>query len=618
MGRKPHRLTEAPILGRMRAVRGSLWGPPPMPEFLTDQLAAHGFAPGEAGRCAALLAEHPGPASTASLFVDLGSSKFLEGDIDGAIASWRHAISSPHDAAAARGLLNLGLVYEHLHLSDRAVQVLESVRGRGIEPYVEVASLALARCQSANGDTEEAMDTIARLAHSHMQRSPEAPAFVDALYALGDLAMDAGRPDRAERSWTLAAAGAISPTQVAAHNRLIGLFLEQGREDQVLELLDRPTSAISPSVGRVLIDRVEALYRLDRLASAKELAAAAVRNELHPNDRFRLAELHLRHRQINDSIDQLEVLLASADDHVAPRAGFQLGEIYRAHGMADAAVSMFQLVVQYDDPQWTAKAERAHQALLNPELEPADQVAQGIEDLVEPVSLAEPSERVDEDPDDSFEVVSLAEPAIEVEADVVALDELEAVVLAEPAAQPVPPSPSTVESIDLTEQDLPAEAVIVDLRDDFETDVASAHSAVPFMVVDLDALDDEIADEPYGVAQADPRPVVTAATTQPAPAPVKPVGSSEQVAAPVQRSAASVFQVYADQPVSNPYAALAPEKLADDVRPSRRNPYAELAPSFEQEEPAPPDNVEAGDWQSMLPGWPSSDGSNSRAFSRYT
>ncbi len=138
----------------MFVLRGFRWGPSPLPDFLRSQLDAHGFGPNDAGRCARLINEHPGGAAASSLFVDLGSCKFLEADIDGAIASWRHTIASPHDAAAARSLLNLGLLYEHLHLHEQAIGLFSRVAERNVEPYVIPAAMASARCQVEMGDAE--------------------------------------------------------------------------------------------------------------------------------------------------------------------------------------------------------------------------------------------------------------------------------------------------------------------------------------------------------------------------------------------------------------------------------------------------------------------------------
>jgi tetratricopeptide (TPR) repeat protein len=603
-----------------------------MPEFLTGQLDAHGFAPGEASRCAQQLGEHPGPAAAASLFVDLGSCKFLEGDVDGAVASWRHAISSPHDAAASRALLNLGLLYEHLHLHDRAAQVLSAVQGRSVEPYVETASLARARCQAAVGDADAAMETVARLAHGHMQYTPDAPSFVTTLYALGDIAAEAGRMDRAERSWRLASVGTQSPIQQAAQDRLVELLAAQGRDAEVRDLLDTAGVSVDPELGRALVDRVETLYRLDEVTTAAALAEAATRHDLLTADRFRLAEAHLRNGAVNNAIDELELLLASPDTDVSARSGFELGQIYRTHGMAEAAEAMFDLVEATGHPVWIDRVTQAqsHAPVADHRSAPSAEVESAPEsdpDDVDPLPLAAPVEEAE----DVMPMV-LAEP------DVVDLDALE-----DQFALHDPFADGEASQIDLTEPQPLSNPTVVDLRDDLvDTDpyltgdtaidppftddpvVESAFAAEPApeapsidpMIVDLGQLEAVQLDH-----RVEPEPVDTQLSDVAEP-------STPEVAvespAPVVDEPVPVFQAFAESTVErNPYAALAPQALDDpdiiDTPASRTNPYAELAPDFSEAEVLP-DDVEPGDWQAMLPDWPDANKPKPapKAFSRYT
>ena len=541
-----------------------MWGPPPMPEFLTGQLDAHGFAPGEASRCAQQLGEHPGPAAAASLFVDLGSCKFLEGDVDGAVASWRHAISSPHDAAASRALLNLGLLYEHLHLHDRAAQVLSAVQGRSVEPYVETASLARARCQAAVGDADAAMETVARLAHGHMQYTPDAPSFVTTLYALGDIAAEAGRMDRAERSWRLASVGTQSPIQQAAQDRLVELLADQGRDAEVRDLLDTAGVSVDPELGRALVDRVETLYRLDEATTAAALAEAATRHDLLTADRFRLAEAHLRNGAVNNAIDELELLLASPDTDVSARSGFELGQIYRTHGMTEAAEAMFELVEATGHPVWIDRVTQAqsHAPVADPRPAPSAEVDSAPEsdhNDVDPLPLAAPVEEAE----DVMPMV-LAEP------DVVDLDALE-----DQFALHDPFDDGEASQIDLTEPQPLSNPTVVDLRDDpaktnltHDPVVESAFAAEPApeapsidpMIVDLGQLEAVQLDHPVD-HPVEPEPVDTRLSDVAEPTTPEVAVESPP---PVVDEPVPVFQAFADSTVErNPYAALAPQVLDD-------------------------------------------------------
>ena len=82
-------------------------------------------------------------------------------------------------------------------------------------------------------------------------------------------------------------------------------------------------------------------------------------------------------------------------------------------------------------------------------------------------------------------------------------------------------------------------------------------------------------------------------------------------------------------PAANPFAGLAVESDEYDVAPSTRNPYAELAPNFDATTFELPEDVQPGDWESLLGDWatepspdpvwdPPNKSARKRAFSRYT
>ncbi|MDB4206290.1 hypothetical protein N9812_03680 [bacterium] len=332
---------------------GSRWGPMALPDFLRDQLKAHGFAPDDAGRCARLIGEQPaGAAAASSLFVDLGSCKFLEADIDGAIAAWRHAITSDHEAAAARSLLNLGLLYEHVHLYSRALDLLARVADRDVGPYVTPAAMASARCLVAMGDGDLAMESMARLAQRVMATEPEGVELSESLYALGDIAERMARPDRAERAWRAAMASGSADIQQAALQRRIQLLLCHGHDYAVVDLIST-VAFESNAAGRVLLDVAETFLQRDMPGLAAAVLDRVEGTYCEPNDRFRLADAKIGCGQVNDAIDELEALLADHDEHVQVRALFSLGQVYAGHDMVDPAMSMFQRVVEADDDYWS-------------------------------------------------------------------------------------------------------------------------------------------------------------------------------------------------------------------------------------------------------------------------
>jgi len=326
---------------------------------LSDQLAAHGLRPGDSDRCAELLQAATEPVERSALFADLGSLKLLEGDIDGAMAAWRFVLSGPHDAPAAKALLNLGLLYEHLHLHERAIGVLRSVDERNVHPYNAQASMATARCQTALSRPDAAMETMARLAHVTMTDRPKASEMGEILYGLGDVAEAAGRADRAGRAWRVAAAGPTSDAQKSATRRLIHLLLAQGHDDELAELFEAEAPELADAHASPLLDRIESLFLLGHEQQAIALVQRLRGPSLATHDRFRLADVRLQIGLINEAIDELELLLSDESPEVFQRAAFSLGEIYRSYEMHDAASSMYERVASDEDPYWSPKAALA-------------------------------------------------------------------------------------------------------------------------------------------------------------------------------------------------------------------------------------------------------------------
>jgi tetratricopeptide (TPR) repeat protein len=596
----------------MFVLGGSKWGPSPLPDFLRSQLDAHGFGPNDAGRCARLINEHPGGAAASSLFVDLGSCKFLEADIDGAIASWRHAIASQHDAAASRSLLNLGLLYEHLHLHEQAIGLLSRVAERNIEPYVFPAAMASARCQVEMGDAERAMETMARPAQFAMARRPDGPEVIEALYGFGEVADHAGRPDRAERAWRVVALSPSSPIQQEATDRLIQLLVDQGRSHAALDAVNTGLmntglagAAMSPS----LLDTVELLLQTGEKNAAIELLATAESADFEPTDQFRLVDANLAAGRVNDAIDDLEALLADSDEQVQHRTLFTLGRVYASYDMIDPAVSMFQRAVASDDPYWMPAASLAlgdvlaARGDLNPASEYWSYAASGaVSRIAEQARerLATPSPEAAEHAPVDPESVELVEPAVESEIEPTDAVEPELVTAVDPAAASASnaaaaptPSPAT-------------EPQFISL-DSIEAAAPSSNNR----------------EQPLDSAENDPVAAVPADSSDVALDIVEPALTEPLALELPQPSAfANHLSEHDRVEAANPYAVLAPDRHHSDVAPTTRNPYAELAPSYDGDFEPPP-NVEPGDWESISDDWPRDEprakpNKGSSAFSRYT
>lgn len=618
-------------------LRGSSWGPFSLPEFLREQLEEHGFSPDDAGRCARRIGEQaPGSETAASTFVDLGSCKFLEADIDGAIAAWRHAITSGHDTAAARSLLNLGLLHEHLHLHERALGLLGRATELDVSPYVVPAAMASARCQVAIGDADLAMETMARLAQRVMASGSEGAELSEALYGLGDVAEHAGRPDRAERAWRVAMAGGVADIQQASMERLARLLLADGHDHAAFEVLATNTFAVDDA-DPVFLDAAELFLQRGEAGLAAEVLAIVHGAHCTPSDRFRLADAKMSCGQVNEAIDELEALLADPDAQVQVRALFSLGQVYASHEMVDPAVSMFERVVSAADDYWSGAAQLAlgDVIITTGDVEAATShwthaASTGVSGVASQ-ARARLEDQAAATPDQDQAIVLAAtapelvvvEPVVLADAQLISLDEL----------ADVDGRIGAHEASEISPISLASEPVVAD------QDVLAEPQLISLEVVDADeaTADGDVSeiDEPVlvGLEAADQSGQSDALMgndryvdlTESATADVDHAligsssGQSAATSPSITRPATAAFASHLDEP--NPYAALAPDHDSNDVKPTTRNPYAELAPNFDDAEP-PPD-VEPGDWESMLEDWPRDKPAETpkklpSAFSRYT
>jgi len=623
-----------------------------LPELLQAQLADDGFEPTEAAACAQQINQAATPVTAAPLFVSLGSCKFLEGDIDGAVAAWRHVITGGHDPAASRALLNLGLLYEHLHLYDRALSVLDSTVERAVVPHADHATMAAARVRCELGDVEAALESMARHTQSIMAAPSDEEGLAETLYAFGDLAFHAGRLDRAERAWRAAATSPTSAAQSAAKERLTTLLIEAGRVQELADLFDDQQS--HDGAFDDVLRRADALVRSGDDQGAIDLARITNGASATEVQRFQLADMRRRLGLINEAIDELEPMLVSPQVNVRQRAAFMLGQIYQDHDMADAAVAMFESVVSQPDDFWSFKAaislgdilsdrrqrEQALEQWTFASTSPAGALRTIASERLE-LAFSHPAEpeigqldgvapdgAVEAAPIDELdpEIVLLDEPEpmpaadllLEVEPHVLLLGDLEDGESA--AVFPLGELRDGLPPADLVEGSSPQDAAQVLILDDIDGDVPlPSPESDPSHVVVLDELESQEAlvtgTEPDTGRAIEPR-ISEAALAEPA---IETPATPSQVVGSAFRSLST----------ANPYAALAPEANDGDPAPSLRNPYAELAPNYDKTQV--PDGATSGDWEALLDDWPidrdvaasdddttSTDKEQPSAFSRYT
>ena len=149
------------------------WALAPLRAVLQEQLDRHGHRNVDATGCADKLSRAIGPATKASLLADLGGFRYLEGDLDGAVASWRQVIVSGHAAPAARALTNLGLLYEEAGEPQKALELFTSSSDWAIAPYSEAADLGQVRCLQALGRGDQALERAQSLVDASTDRNPQ-------------------------------------------------------------------------------------------------------------------------------------------------------------------------------------------------------------------------------------------------------------------------------------------------------------------------------------------------------------------------------------------------------------------------------------------------------------
>lgn len=330
------------------------WGPDQLVATLRSELDRHGLSGVDAAECARRLANASGPATKASLFVDLGALNFLAGDVAGAIATWRQAAASGQSAPATRAVFNLGLLHEELGLTKRAVELFTQVQTQGTEPHASSAILAKARAQGRGGAPQAAIETLAATVDSLLSERPNDPLVGRALLGIGEIASRADSPDRAEQAYRAASTSPDERVAQFAGQRLVHMLRVNGRTDEAQELIARlELDDRSPDLA---LERIESLLALGDDAGAQALIDRCDRRNYGPSQSFRFIDILERSDRVNEAIDELEMLLQSPIPEVESRAAVRLGRIYAANDMADAAQAMFESVADSDVAYWSDRA----------------------------------------------------------------------------------------------------------------------------------------------------------------------------------------------------------------------------------------------------------------------
>lgn len=589
------------------------WGPRPLADLLDAELKDRGLSPIDGARCAKRVNKNAGLAAAADSFVDLAACRFQLGDIDGALAAWRHSATGPHNHAAARALLHMGLVHEQVDQHEFALQLFAASSGRGVEAYAQLADFAAARSMYRLGRADEAIDSLALLAEDVMSDSPAGLELAEVLYALGEVASNSGNTDRACTAWRVAAADASSPWACAAQLRLVDHYLGSRRLDLLEESLVRDDL---DWVGQLATsEATRAVTIAQRLMAVDQDLAAAFANaidaaQVNAVQQFELAIVRSESGSVNSAIDVLEVLAAHEQVQVRDRALVTLAELYTRFAMPDAASSMLERV-SVGDGYWRERgaslAERSRSAdvssspSLAAEAELVDvpdttgsgaaasftarfKAASTSQVSTGEMSTSEPSKSVGTADDGLPTSPSVDTAPAHVERDGVAsangarLGSGSAAIAGPPPAVEIPGVASTAMA---SSSSAAAEPVIVELD---QIEATSTRTGSNHAGSDRDGLDPKPRNGFFGSVIDD--------------------AAHDHDVVERPRASPGTFarrSVVLDR--RNPYAALAPDGDSGEL-PSVPNPYAELAPNYSGDDFAPRADVEPGDWESLLDDWP--------------
>ena len=305
------------------------WGLAPLSDVLQTQLDRHGHRNVDATGCADKLSRAIGPATKASLLADLGGFRYLEGDVDGAVASWRQVIVSGHAAPAARALTNLGLLYEEAGEPQKAHELFASSSDWAIAPYSQAADLGQVRCLDALGRVDLAQQQAQALADASIDRDPE--QYAAAMFVLA-VTQERSRDFRSSET----------------HQRVVELGIEPfaGRSRAFLAVAATPSASVLEPTGAALHqDTAVSAAPVDPLQSADQA-----------DDPFVHAAQLIDEHLLDRAIDALEPMLHSPYLAERCRAAYDLAVLYLNNDMVEPATVMLETVRASGEPEWSPRA----------------------------------------------------------------------------------------------------------------------------------------------------------------------------------------------------------------------------------------------------------------------
>jgi len=198
----------------------------------------------------------------------LGDVDLRLNDLPAARKAYENALAGhPQGSLASRARLGLGRVLSGLGEPDPALRVLRELATQGGAEWSDKAWLEVARIESAQGRSKEAVEALETLEKTTPRSPLIAEARLDRAEALGKL----GRHDEAEAALKLVVDDPSSPLAAQASEALGSMLLARGKASEALTVFDQSTTRLanSPTASTLRYRAAEACLAMGKLNDAR-------------------------------------------------------------------------------------------------------------------------------------------------------------------------------------------------------------------------------------------------------------------------------------------------------------------------------------------------------------
>ena len=276
-----------------------------------------------------------------NFYIELGDAQHQQGDLTGAIASYRKALEfDPQSSRAAR---RLGVALGNAGQSTEALHVLGDAIAR--EPQNELLVYERAQIETHNGDTTSAEADLGKALALR-------PGYADALNNLGSLLAQSGDVSGAESRFRQALA--VNPYDPGARANLGRLLTAKGSLVEAAFELQRSVE-LAPNDAEARLDYAIVLLEADHAAEAEPQIRAALKiNPASPRGLDLMGQLDLARQRPAQARAEFEAALKS-DSNFGP-AQLDLAETLLESGDVKDAIPWLQRAERSASPAVVQRA----------------------------------------------------------------------------------------------------------------------------------------------------------------------------------------------------------------------------------------------------------------------